>query len=187
MSLRAVNTVLSRISPFTLYDTTSGHISNETISRYIHKFTYSNSRVTERARRAWLLDLIVMVKYMSIVPAAIQVELLHCDAIYGVWLSPFVCAHYLMFLNFSGLREFDKRDNAKRLLIDVVNNPEQCGRWPWHSYNIAGHCLLSVGETEEARAMFTRSYQCTLLDPPHHRYNSAQYYLQCISHNETNR
>ena len=90
-----------------------------------------------------------------------------------------------MFLNYCGLRQYDNRDRALRQLIDVVNNEEQRGHFRFHSYNIVGHCLLSVGETEQARDMFMRSYQITLSDLRHHRYNSAQYYWQCLSNNAT--
>ena len=80
-----------------------------------------------------------------------------------------------MSLNYCGLRQYDNRDRALRQLIDVVNNPEQRGMFTWKSYNIVGHCLLSVGGPEQARKMFMRSYEFTPSLPPCHRHNSALY------------
>ena len=179
LSLRIINKVLSNITPFALYSTgfSLRHVSNETKERYVDMFSSNDTRLTKRARRAWMFDLHIMPSHMDMVPPAIQVELLHCYEPFGVHLSPLVCAYYLMFLNYCGLRHYDNRNRALRQLIDVVNNPEQCGLYLYHSYNIAGHCLLSVGEKEQAREMFMRSYQFTL-PIIHHRYNSAQYYLQ---------
>ena len=184
-SLRIVNKVLSNISPFALYKTESSlrRVSNEIKQRYVDMFSSHDSHVKVRAKRAWMFDLQIMASHMDMVPAAIQIELLHCDKDLGVFLSPFVCAYYLMFLNYCGLRQYDNRDRKLRQLIDVVNDKEQCGLRRWHSYNIAGYCLLSVGETEQARDMFMRSYLFTLPDLLIHRCNSAQYYLQCLSNN----
>ena len=185
LSLRIINKVLSSISPFALYFNGINRcdVSDETIERYVDIFSSDDARVTERARRAWMFDLQIMSLHMDMVPAAIQVELIHCDKTQGVSLSPLVCAYYLMFLNYCGLRQYDNMNSALRQLIDVVNNPEQRGLHRWHSYNIAGHCLLSVGETEQAREMFIFSYQFTLQDLQYHRYNSAVYYLQFLLNN----
>ena len=183
LSLRIINKVLSNISPYALYYTgiSLRHVSEETKERYVDMFSNKDSRVTKRARRAWMFDLQIMPSHMDMVPAAIQVELILCDQNVGMELSPFVCAYYLMFLNYCGLRQYGNRDRALRQLIDVANDPEQCGIRRWHSYNIAGHCLLSVGEVEQAREMFMLSYEHTLPQPAFHRHNSAQYYLQCLS------
>ena len=186
LSLRIINKVLSNISPFALYYTRSSlcNVSDETKKQYVDMFSSNDTRITERARRAWMFDLRIMPLHMDVVPAAIEVELVHCDQDYGVKLSPFVCAYYLMFLNYCGLRQYDNRDRALRQLIDVVNNPEQRGLYLHHSYNITGHCLSFVGEKEQAEEMFMRSYQFT---KPiiHNRYNPAQYYLQCLSNYAT--
>ena len=183
-SLRIISRVLSNISPFVLYLTggTLRYVSDEIKERYADMFSSYFTKAMERARRAWMFDLQIMPSHMDIVPAAIQVELLRCDEDQGMRLSPFVCAYYLMFLNYCGLHQYDNRDHALRQLIDVVDNPEQRGHVLWHSYNIAGHCLLSVGATELAHIMFIRSYHLTLPQPAYHRFNSAQYYLQCLLH-----
>ena len=184
-SLRIVKSVLSSISQFALYFT-GGSLScnsEETKRRYIDMFIDNDTPVTERAKRAWMFDLRIMPADFEMVTTAIQVELIYCDEEYGLFLSPFVCVYYLLFLNYSGLRQYDNRDRALRHLIDVVNDLGQCGSVTFHSYNIGGHCLLSVGDIIQARDMFMWSYMDTLLQPAYHRFNSAQYYLQCMSHN----
>ena len=187
LSLCIINKVLSRTSPFVLYFAgySLRHVSDETKERYVDMFDSIDTQVLERAMGSWVFDLHMMLSHMDMVPAAIQVELKHCDEYVGLNLSPFVCAYYLMFLNYCGLRQYDNRNRALRQLIDVVNNREQCGFFLHNSYNIAGQCLLAVGETAKAREMFMRSNQLTLPDIRHHRHNSAQYYLQCISSNAT--
>ena len=189
LSLRVINNALSSISPFTLYFTGGSlrHVCDETKGRYIDMFSCNDSHVMWRARKAWMFDLHIMPPHIAMLPVAIQVELKHCDEDYGVLLSPFVCAYYLMFLNYCGLRQNDNRDRALRQLMDVVNDKEQCDLRRWHSYNIAGHCLLSVGQTDQAREMFMGSYQLTLPGPVIHQFNSVQYYLQCLSNTATNR
>ena len=184
LSLRIINKVLSNISPIALYYSGSSHrhVSDETKHRYVEMFSGNDTRVTERARRVWMFDLLIMRRHMDMVPTAIQMELLHCDEHFGVTLSPFICVYYLMFLNYSGLCQYDNRDRALRQLIDVVNHPEHSGACIWHAYNIAGHCMLSVGKYRQARDMFMRSYELTLPLPALHRINAAQHYLQCLSH-----
>ena len=189
LSLRIVNNVLSGITPFTIYSSDGVdnlfQTSDEAKSLYVDMFSGSATCIAERAKRAWLFDLNFMPFHMELVPAAIQIELIHCFQAFGVELSPFVCAQYLIFLNYCGLRQHVNRDRALRQLIDVVNNPEQRGYRAMHSYNIVGHCLLSVGETGKALDMFIRSYEFTLPIPSFHDYNSAHYYLQNL-HSATN-
>ena len=184
LSLRIINKVLSSISPFVLYYTglSLRHVSDETKGRYVEMFIGNDTHVMERARKAWMFDLHIMPSHMDMVPAAIQIELLHCDQNDGVRLSPFVFVYYLMFLNYCGLRQYGNRDRALRQLIDVANDREQCGLYRHHSYNIAGHCLLSVGQPEQSREMLMRSYERTLHLPAFHLHNSAKYYLQYLSH-----
>ena len=114
LSLRIVNHVLSSISPFPLYYTKGdlSNVSDETKGRYVDMFSSNYTHVTERARKAWMFDLRIMPNQMDMVPYAIQVELKHCDKNIGVIFSPFVCAYYLMFLNYSGLHQYDNRDRA---------------------------------------------------------------------------
>ena len=182
LSLRIINKVLSSIPNFVLCysHNDSRRASNDAKCRYAEMLFPDNRHVTERAKEAWMTDLLIKPDDMDIVPAAIQVELLHCEKELGVYLSPFVCSYYLMFLDYCGLCQSDNRNYALRQLLDVVNNPDQLGFGIWHSLNIAGHCLLSVGKTQQARDMFIRSYQYTLPYLQVHQYNSAKFYLQCL-------
>ena len=139
--LRTVNNVLSRIPPFALY--MSGYIiqsSDESKSLYgqIHKD--SDNDFMDRASTSWLMDLRFTKDMLGMVPSAIHIELSFCDPDIGVDVSPFTFAYYLMFLCYHELRQYGDRNRALRLLLDVVNNPEQHGV-PHHSFNIAGHCL----------------------------------------------
>ena len=178
--LRIVNAVLSSIPPFALYMYNGYRKSNcESKSLYQEKFFYSNTSTIERARTAWLFDLIVMTEMFENVPLAIQVELRFCDDMTGVFLSPFVCAYYLMFLCYHEIHHYDDRDHALRMLIDTVKNPEQFGV-PFHSLNIVGHCLLLAGQRSLAREVFLFSYQLTLKFPPLCKYNSSLHYLRNI-------
>ena len=65
------------------------NVSDETKERYVEMFHSNDTRVTERARRAWMFDLRIMPLHIDIVPAAIQVELTHSDESAGIRLSPF--------------------------------------------------------------------------------------------------
>ena len=86
LSLRTMNTLLSSISPYTLYFTGIGlfHVSDATKERYVDMFTRNNTRVIERARRAWVFDLQIMPLHMDMIPAALQEELMHCDQNVGM-------------------------------------------------------------------------------------------------------
>ena len=181
LSLRVLNCVLFSIPPYALLYSSGNlcHVSDEAKHGHVDIFSSSDNPVTERARKDWMFDLIIMPSDIEMVPAAIQIELTHCDKEYGVRVSPFVCAYYLMFLNYHVLHQFENRDRALRQLVDTVSNQEQCGSLRWFSYNIAGHCLLHVGLYERARDMFIRSYHSTY-NSPHHRFNSARLYLQSL-------
>ena len=180
--LRTINDVLSRIPPFALY-MSHGHLrsSRETASLYEHVYLQSDADVMERLRTSWLQDLIFHkdMSYNINLPSAVRVELSVCDELWGVHVSPFVFAYYLMFLCHHELHRYHDRDRALRLLVDTVYNPEQRGL-PYHPLNIAGHCLLLAGRTDRAREMFTLSFQVTQMFPPYNKYNSALLYLQTI-------
>ena len=113
---------------------------------------------------------------------AIQVELRFCEPVYGLLISPIICAYYCLFLCYHELGQKENRDRALRLLMTVVNNPELCERHKHHSFNIAGHCLLLADQWCRARQMFMRSYQQTNKEEIniYKKYNSAQHHLQNI-------
>ena len=179
LSLDVLNTMLSSIPPFALYCSSLCDLraSNETKQWYVNAFS-RDKNVATRARQAWMFDIISMPPDIDMVPVAFQIELTHCDKYVGVNLSPFVFTYYLMFLNYHTLGQYENRDRALRQLIETINNPEQCGDCRYHSYNIAGYCLLYIGRYQQARDMFIRSYQFTS-DSPHHRFNSDRFYLRC--------
>ena len=179
--LRTVNDVLSNIPPYALY-MSAGIIqsSNESKSLYRHIYQKSDTDIMDRVRTSWLMDLQFTKDMLEKVPLAIHVELSFCDPGIGVFISPFTYAYYLMFLCYHELRQYGDRDRALRLLIDVVNNPEQNGVYYYHSFNIAGHCLLLAGQRDRAREMFILSFQDTQEDPPLDKYNSSLHYLQKI-------
>ena len=129
LSLCVLHDVLSSIPLFALYYISGdlSNVSNETNDWFVDVFSTSDKPVTERAQKAWLFDLIIMPADMEMIPDAIQIELTHCDKMFGVYLSPFVCAYYLMFLNYRALRQYENRDCSLRQLIEAVNNREQCG------------------------------------------------------------
>ena len=180
--LRIVNDVLSQIPPYALY-MSCGHLrsSRESVSLYEHVYLQSDADVVERLRTSWLQDLCFYkdMSYDINLPSAVRVELSVCDEKFGVRVSPFVFAYYLMFLCHHELHQFDDRDRALRLLVDTVYNPEQRGM-PYHSLNIAGHCLLLAGRRDRAREMFILCYQATQAVPPYHKYNSALLYLHSL-------
>ena len=177
LTLAIVNQMLSRIPPFGLYRSSSSIRSGkECRNLYKDKFLYSDPISTQRARKAWLFDVYFKKSDMTAVPFAIQIELSFCDDALG--LSPFACAHYLLFLCYHELRQYDRRDSALRQLVDSTNNPEQLSDIPHSSFNIAGFCLLLARQKSEARDMFTTSYVLTEWNPPHNKYNSAKWYLE---------
>ena len=177
--LRTVNNVLSRIPPFALYmsgDNIQSSDESKSLYGQIHKD--SENDFMDRASTSWLMDLRFTKELLNNAPLAVHIELSFCDPRIGVYISPFTFAYYLMFLCYHELRQDGDRDRALRLLVDVVDNPEQNGALFHHSFNIAGHCLLLAGQRDRAREMFILSYQFT--KGPFEKYNSALQYLQMI-------
>ena len=154
--------------------------SNESKSLYRRVYQGSDTDIMERTRTSWLMDLRSTKDMLDSVPLAIHVELSFCDPVIGVDVSPFTFAYYLMFLCYHELRQYGDRDRALRLLVDVVNNLDQCGTFFYRSYNIAGHCLLLAGQRDRARKMFISSNKLAQMVPPHDKYNPALHYLQKI-------
>ena len=175
LTLTIVNQVLSSIPPFALYSSNEG---TEGERLYVDIFLKSEQNIMQRARKAWLRDLIVEKRMAEIMPLAIRVELFVIDCnIKVVCLSPFICLYYMMFMCYHNLGQYDNRDRALRQLIDVANNYDQSGRMPHHSFNIAGHCLLIAGDIVRARRMFFTSYMLTHDCPPFDKFNAAPWYM----------
>ena len=179
-SLQNVNDVLSSIPPYALYY--SGRIMSGDDSKqlYVDRYCDRNTDLSCRAKEAWLLDMHITHSEYLFVPRAIQIEIDHCDPYCGVYISPFTYAYYLMFLCYHVLGQYDNRDRALRQLVDTVNDRERCGVRRYHSYNIAGHCLLMAGYVEMARFMFLVSARYTQLSPVVDKYNAVYKYLSLM-------
>ena len=87
-----------------------------------------------------------------------------------------------MFLCYHGLGQYDNRNRALRQLMDTANDEDRCGLRTYHSYNIAGHCMLISGYVELAREMFLRSAQFThrMRPPVLDKYNDAYKYVSLM-------
>ena len=177
-TLNIVNQMLSSIRPFALYESVSEN--SESIRLYLDKFLNSECTTLERAKKAWVSDIMFESKFnmTEVLPLAFQIELFFTYQHHPVIVSPFVCAFYIMFLCYHELGQYDNRHRALAQLIEVVHNREQCGRFRHHAYNIAGHCLLVTLERDRARYMFNRSRQFTRrsFNPVMEKYNSANWY-----------
>ena len=179
-TLETVNNVLSSIPPYALY-CDGMLIHTEYPSAYRDMCNMGNVNVVDRAKKAWLFNLEIIHEDFHFVPRAIQIALLHCDPTIGVSISPFVYAYYLLFLSYHGLGQYDNRDCALRQLVDIAIGKKRCGLVKYHSYNIAGHCLLMVGHTEMARELFLNSAHYThQLGSVYDSYNPAYQYISYL-------
>ena len=177
-TLYYVNKVISIIPPFAMYMADENHASNDAKKLYVNTFMDSGVPLTQRARTAWLFHLKIAHDVAHMVSLAIQIELFFQKYFVLVSLSPFTCAHYLKFLCYQDMHQYNNRDRALQELIDIVNDVDKKRHGLLHtSLNITGHCLLLSGRGDQAHHMFLRSYQITLPSPLH-AYNSAIWYLQ---------
>ena len=164
MALRTVNKLLSSIPPYALYyrkcplRRSYGKYSGfdpKIIHVYAEIFFDSELDISQIARRAWLFDFSIFGNAIAIMPISMQLDK-------EITFSPFIFAYYLQFLCYYGLRQFDNRDRALRQLVEVAENPEQCGcdciKFP--EYKLVGHCFLHAGQTVRAKEMFIKAYQC---------------------------
>ena len=175
MSLHILNNMLSSIPPFPLYCA-----DDHSKQLYSELNMNSSDDPCQRAKKSWLFDLKLNKKHTYAIPCAIQIEFLHCDPNYGVSLSPFTYAYYLMFLCYDRLGKFQNRDCALRQLVEVANDEQRCGLDRHHSYNIAGHCLWYLGDVSSARFMFILSYAFSCQVPHLNNFNSAIHYLRLL-------
>ena len=173
--LSTVNNVLSSIPPFALFRGEHNNVAN---GLYIDRYFGSDTTITKRAKTSWLFDLLFFADDFDILPVALQIEVSFGEIRCGAKISPFTLAYYLMFLCYHEMNQNDSRNRALRQLVDVVKDPHRCCSAVYRSFNIAGHCLLMVGETMQARDMFEASYQYTQGHPPYDKYNSAFHYLE---------
>ena len=182
LALSSLNNMLSSISPFALrvwhYD------SFESERLYLDNFFNSSCTPMQRAKQAWLTPLVIPKCINAILPHAIQIEQNFCDYVHdSLFLSPHVCAYYLMFLCYHELEQYDSRNHALRQLVDVVNNydvkEDYGGPFPWYrDFNIAGHCMLISGKISQAREMFLRSRTYTLNFNSNDDSDAAKWYIE---------
>ena len=98
-SLQNVNDVLSSIPPYALYYSGRSIKSGDDSKKlYVDRYCGRNTDILCRAKETWLFDMHITHSEYSFVPRAIQIELDHCDPNYGVDISPFTYAYYVMFL-----------------------------------------------------------------------------------------
>ena len=180
-SLHTVNDILSSIPPYALYYSGGIHSSDNSKQLYIDTYCKYNSNIIMRAKEAWLNDMVFTNEEYPFLPLAIQVELYYHKRV-GVHISPFTYAYYLTFLCYHGVGQYGNRDRALRQLVDTVDDDERCGVIRYHSYNIAGHCMLMAGYLEMARKLFLESAQFTYSQrsPAFDKYNSAYKYLSLM-------
>ena len=172
-ALNIINQILSSIPPFAMYD--ESFIRTDAEQLYVDMFQDSEVTIIQKARMAWMFNMNFKKDMTHVLPLAIQIILYFFSEEQNLPLSPFLCAYYLQFLCYHRMHQYDNRDRALQQLIEVVNNAKQCGI-PWHSFNIAGHCLLLAGRTAQARDMFYRSYIATQ-STPYDNLNTAMWYL----------
>ena len=183
LAMHTVNKLLSCIPPYALYFAHQ-HVKSNREAQILYTDMFLNSELDflQIGRKAWLFNFIVIENTMSILPAALQIELIHKAPGKLLSISPFVCAYFLMFLCYHGLRQYDNRDRSLRQLIDTAEDTNQfgCKCIQHHAYNITGHCLLLVGQTTRAREIFLKSFDLKMNSdgPTGNEYNSARYYLE---------
>ena len=150
-TLSTVNQILSYITPFAMFSCCKipyHFVTTEAKELYVDRFINSEITVENRLKTAWLVPFPVDKKMAHVMPLAIQIELFFNDhAEYPLmYLSPYVCAYYLIFLCYHELHQYDKRDRALRQLVDVATNEGQPGPISHQSLNITGHCLFLTGD-----------------------------------------
>ena len=178
LTLDIVNQVLSSIPPFALHFITphTKTISNESKKLYMDVFLNSDTTIIQRTKQACMLNLHFTRDMSESVPLGIQIELYFTgDSI--TRFSPLTCAHYLQFLCYYEMRQYDKRDYALQQLIEPLYNPDSYRIVTINDINLAGHCLILAGKTVQACDAFYQSYIDTKRRPPCDKYNSALWYL----------
>ena len=104
-ALSILNQVLSNIPPFALYEYAVDDFEE---CLYADKFMDSSSTAMQRAKQAWLTDIVFPKCMAEILPLGIQIELFFTSYIHSMYisLSPYTCVHYLIFLCYHGLGQF---------------------------------------------------------------------------------
>ena len=183
-AIRVIDNVLSAIPPYALYYS-KGNVISSDISKLLYRDTLLTGELNhiERAKQAWLFDIVFDVFCFNFVPGAIRIELIYLSQVRNFTVSPFTYAYYLKFLCYHGLGQYENRDNALRQLAGTVSEPplDRCSSEMHFSYNIVGHCFLMAGQIDMARLCFQTSIFCSsLMGGAYDEYNSAYHYLSYL-------
>ena len=109
-ALFIVNKLLSSIPPYALYYSSHGVVSSdETKVLYEDLFLNSDLESSKIEKRAWIFDVALCKDDIHVMPAAIQMELIHYRPDINLNISPFTLAYYLQFLCYHGLQQYDNR------------------------------------------------------------------------------
>ena len=172
-TLDILNQVLSSIPPYAMHRYV---FSDEAELLYMDVFGVSDFTMLQKAKKAWMFEMLFCNGASYPLPLAIKIELYF--SYFSITLSPFACAYYLQFLSYFNLRNYE---NMNRVLEQLVDYAKQAIEKDDHSYsdlNIAGHCLLLAEKKPEALDIFKLSYILTQrLSPYRHIQNSARWYL----------
>ena len=183
-ALRVIDHVLSAIPPYALYCSICNVRSSE-VSKLLYRDTLLTGELNhiERAKQAWLFDIVFDYRDYNFVPCAIRIELFYLGVFGRFFVSPYTFAYYLMFLCYQGLGQYEFRDYALRQLASTVldRREKRCSDEIHFSFNIVGHCFLVAGQIDMARAFFRASILCTrLMGDIYDKYNSAYHYLSYL-------
>ena len=169
--------------PYALYCSVH-QVRSSDVSKLLYRGTLLTGELNhiERAKRAWLFDIVFDHRDYNFVPCAIRIELFYLGNFRRFFVSPYTYAYYLMFLCYHGLGQYEFRDNALRQLAGTMLNrhEDRCSDEMHFSFNILGHCFLVAGQIDMARVSFETSIFCTrLMGDFYDKYNSA-YHLSII-------
>ena len=171
-TLDIIDQVLSNIPPFAFHR----HASLDAKQLYVDVFGCSDVTIIQKAKTAWMFQMIFLKALSYPLPLAIRIEL--CLSCIGIEISPLTCAYYLQFLCYFDLHQYENRDRALEQLVDFAKDAAEKQHTSISDLNIAGHCLLLAGKIAEARSLFNKSYTITQIHLPGiHDLNSACWYL----------
>ena len=173
--------ILSSIPPYALCSKGCCYThSADSRHLYADMFLDSDISIPEKARMAWMFEIVFKSNMSEKLPLAFQIELYFSKTAHNcICVSPHMCLYYIMFLCYHELRQYDQRDRALRQLTEHMtgHSLSSVSLFCHHSFNIAGHCLLIAGDIARARDMFSISKMFSS-HAPFSNGNSAAWYLQ---------
>ena len=179
-AVRLASQVLSSIPPYALYSKGCCNTSADSRHLYADMFLGSDISILEKARMAWMFEIVFKSDMSEKLPLAFQIELYFSKTAHTyICVSAHMCLYYIMFLCYHELRQYDHRDRALRQLTEhtMGHSLSSVSIFCHHSFNIAGHCLLIAGDINRARYMFSTS-QIFTSQLPLLNSNSAAWYLR---------